>query len=169
MVSQELNFVLNDAVTFVRQHRHEYITVDHLFFVLLNNEHVAGVLMNCGLSISFLKNAMENHLAQHSNETSMNKEEYEPLETIALRRVIESMMLHVKSAGKQEANVYDLLIAMMDESNAFCVSLLMQHGIDKLAIIEEVTAQVQPHEKSSVAQRRQEIRPLRWPLQQHPA
>ena len=147
MVSQELNFVLNDAVTFVRQHRHEYITVDHLFFVLLNNEHVAGVLMNCGLSISFLKNAMENHLAQHSNETSMNKEEYEPLETIALRRVIESMMLHVKSAGKQEANVYDLLIAMMDESNAFCVSLLMQHGIDKLAIIEEVTAQVQPHEK----------------------
>ena len=29
--------------------------------------------MNCGLSISFLKNAMENHLAQHSNETSEGK------------------------------------------------------------------------------------------------
>ena len=146
MVNQELNFVFNDAITFVRKHRYEYITVDHLFFALLNNEHVADVLMNCGLSITFLQRSMEKYFVANPNIVPVD-ENYEPLETVALTRVIESMMLHVKSAGKAEASVYDLLIALMDESNAFCVSLLMQQGIDKLAIIEEVTAHVQPHEK----------------------
>ncbi|MBP9491777.1 MAG: ATP-dependent Clp protease ATP-binding subunit ClpA [Sulfurospirillum sp.] len=146
MVNQELNFVFNDAITFVRKHRYEYITVDHLFFALLNNEHVAGILMNCGLSVTFLQRSMEKYFVANPNIVPAD-ENYEPLETVALTRVIESMMLHVKSAGKAEASVYDLLIALMDESNAFCVSLLMQQGIDKLAIIEEVTAHVQPHEK----------------------
>ncbi len=148
MVSQELNFVFNDAVAFVRQRHDEYITVDHLFFVLLNNEHIAGVLMNCGISVSFLKNAMEEYLSKHTiAHTTDDTRSDEPMETVALTRVIESMMMHIKSAGKQEASVYDLLIAIMDESNTFCVSLLMQQGIDKLTIVEEVTAQVQPHEK----------------------
>ena len=146
MVSQELNFVFNDAITFVRKHRYEYITVDHLFFALLNNEHIAGLLMNCGLSITFLQRSMEKYFVANPNIVPAD-ENYEPLETVALTRVIESMMLHVKSAGKAEASVYDLLIALMDENNAFCVSLLMQQGVDKLTIIEEVTALVQPHEK----------------------
>jgi len=146
MVSQELNFVFNDAITFVRKHRYEYITVDHLFFALLSNEHVAGILMNCGLSITFLQRSMEKYFVANPNIVPVD-ENYEPLETVALTRVIESMMHHVKSAGKAEASVYDLLIALMDESNAFCVSLLMQQSVDKLTIIEEVTAHVQPHEK----------------------
>jgi ATP-dependent Clp protease ATP-binding subunit ClpA len=146
MVSQELNFVFNDAIAFVRKHRYEYITVDHLFFALLGNEHIAGVLINCGLSITFLQRSMEKYFVANPNIVPV-EETYEPLETVALTRVIESMMHHVKSAGKAEATVFDLLISMMDESNAFCVSLLMQQGVDKLAIIEEVTAQVQPHEK----------------------
>lgn len=150
MVSQELNFVFNDAVAFVRRHRYEYITVDHLFFALLSNEHVAGLLMNCGLSIPFLQRSMEKYFTANPNVISTD-EQYEPLETVALTRVIESMMLHVKSAGKAEASVYDLLIAMMDEHNAFCVSLLMQQSVDKLTIIEEVTAQVQPHEKEGLS------------------
>jgi ATP-dependent Clp protease ATP-binding subunit ClpA len=146
MVSQELNFVFNDAIAFVRKHRYEYITVDHLFFALLGNEHVVEILMNCGLSITSLQRSMEKYFVANPNVVPVD-ETYEPLETVALTRVIESMMLHVKSAGKAEASVYDLLIAMMDESNAFCVSLLMQQGVDKLTIIEEVTAHVQPHEK----------------------
>jgi len=149
MVSQELNFVFNDAIAFVRKHRYEYITVDHLFFALLSNEHVVEILMNCGLSITSLQRSMEKYFVANPNIVPVD-ETYEPLETVALTRVIESMMLHVKSAGKVEASVYDLLIAMMDESNAFCVSLLMQQGVDKLTIIEEVTAHVQPHEKEDM-------------------
>ncbi|ACZ12641.1 ATP-dependent Clp protease ATP-binding subunit ClpA [Sulfurospirillum deleyianum] len=146
MVSQELNFVFNDAISFVRKHRFEYITVDHLFFALLSNEHIIALLQECGVSVMVLKRAMEKYFAVHP-QVVPSDENYEPAETVALSRVIESMMLHVKSAGKTEASVYDLLIAMMDEQNAFCVALLMQHGVDKLMIIEEVTALSLPEEK----------------------
>lgn len=148
MVNQELNFVFNDAITFVRKHRYEYITVDHLFFALLNNEHVVELLSNCGLSIIFLQRSMEKYFVANP-QVVPTEESYEPLETVALSRVIETMMLHVKSAGKTEASVYDLLISMMDESNAFCVSLLLQQGVDKLMIIEEVTALSAPQNKES--------------------
>ena len=146
MVNQELNFVFNDAIAFVRKHRYEYITVDHLFFALLGNEHVSELLINCGLSITFLQRSMEKYFVANP-QVVPNEESYEPLETVALSRVIETMMLHVKSAGKSEANVFDLLIALMDESNAFCVSLLLQQGVDKLLIVEEVTAMSAPQNK----------------------
>ena len=146
MVNQELNFVFNDAIAFVRKHRYEYITVDHLFFALLSNENIAELLINCGLSITFLQRSMEKYFVANP-QVVPTEENYEPLETVALTRVIESMMLHVKSAGKSEASVYDLLIAMMDESNAFCVSLLLQQGVDKLFIVEEVTALSAPQHK----------------------
>ncbi|NCB55609.1 MAG: ATP-dependent Clp protease ATP-binding subunit ClpA, partial [Epsilonproteobacteria bacterium] len=148
MVSQELNFVFNDAMTFVRKHRYEYITIDHLFYALLSNESIVDLLINCGLSITFLQRSMEKYFAAHP-QIVPNEENYEPVETVALTRVIETMMLHVKSAGKSEANVYDLLIAMMDEPNAFCVSLLVQQGADKLLITEEVTAMSAPEHKKS--------------------
>jgi ATP-dependent Clp protease ATP-binding subunit ClpA len=146
MVNQELNFVFNDAIAFVRKHRYEYITVDHLFFALLSNEHVAELLINCGLSITFLQRSMEKYFVANP-QVVPTEESYEPLETVALSRVIETMMLHVKSAGKSEASVYDLLIALMDEGNAFCVSLLLQQGVDKLLIVEEVTALSAPQNK----------------------
>ncbi len=146
MVSQELNFVFNDAIAFVRKHRYEYITVDHLFFAMLSNEHIVELLIRCGLSITFLQRSMEKYFIANP-QVVPSEESYEPVETVALTRVIESMMLHVKSAGKTEANVYDLLISLMDENNAFCVSLLLQHGVDKLLIIEEVTALTSPQHK----------------------
>jgi len=149
MVSQELNFVFNDAIAFVRKHRYEYITVDHLFFALLSNEHVAELLINCGLSITFLQRSMEKYFVANP-QVVPSEESYEPLETVALSRVVESMMLHVKSAGKSEASVFDLLIAMMDESNAFCVSLLLQQGVDKLLVVEEVTTMSAPHNKEQI-------------------
>jgi len=146
MVNQELNFVFNDAIAFVRKHRYEYSTVDHLFFALLSNEHVAELLINCGLSITLLQRSMEKYFVANP-QVVPTEESYEPLETVALSRVIETMMLHVKSAGKSEASVYDLLIALMDEGNAFCVSLLLQQGVDKLLIVEEVTALSAPQNK----------------------
>ncbi len=155
MVSQELNYVFNDAIAFVRKHRYEYITVDHLFFALLNNEHVVELLVNCGLSITFLQRSMEKYFVANP-QVVPSDENYEPLETVALSRVVESMMLHVKSAGKSEASVFDLLIAMMDESNAFCVSLLLQQGVDKLLIVEEVTAMSAPqHKEQSLAEQKE--------------
>lgn len=155
MVSQELNYVFNDAIAFVRKHRYEYITVDHLFFALLNNEHVTELLINCGLSITFLQRSMEKYFVANP-QVVPSDENYEPLETVALSRVVESMMLHVKSAGKSEASVFDLLIAMMDESNAFCVSLLLQQGVDKLLIVEEVTAMSAPQHKEQSLNEQQE-------------
>lgn len=155
MVSQELNYVFNDAIAFVRKHRYEYITVDHLFFALLNNEHVTELLINCGLSITFLQRSMEKYFVANP-QVVPSDENYEPLETVALSRVVESMMLHVKSAGKSEASVFDLLIAMMDESNAFCVSLLFQQGVDKLLIVEEVTAMSAPQHKEQSLNEQQE-------------
>lgn len=155
MVSQELNYVFNDAIAFVRKHRYEYITVDHLFFALLNNEHVTELLINCGLSITFLQRSMEKYFVANP-QVVPSDENYEPLETVALSRVVESMMLHVKSAGKSEASVFDLLIAMMDESNAFCVSLLLQQGVNKLLIVEEVTAMSAPQHKEQSLNEQQE-------------
>ncbi|MDD3324810.1 MAG: ATP-dependent Clp protease ATP-binding subunit ClpA [Sulfurospirillaceae bacterium] len=148
MVSQALNYVFNDAILFVRKYKHEYITVDHVFYALLGNEEVANVLKKCGVDIEATSMELDRYF-ELNTKILTDKDDYEPFETVALTRVIESMIVHAKGAGKSEASVFDLLISIFEEKEAYCVELLEAQGVEKLMILEEVTSITSPHEISS--------------------
>ena len=67
MVSQELNFVFNDAVTYVRKHRYEYITVDHVFLALLGNDQIAKILMFFLRIFNFVNRTLKYHFLDWTN------------------------------------------------------------------------------------------------------
>ncbi len=143
MVSQELNVLFSDAVNFVKKHKYEYITIEHIFFAMLKNESIIEVLKKCNADIEEISNSLRQHFTLYS-PIVINKEEYEPFESVALSRVIENMMLHSKSAGKVEANVFDLLVSIFQEEHSYSAQLLLQQGISRLEILEAITNMTSP-------------------------
>ena len=62
-----------------------------------------------------------------------------PIETLAVTRVIEIMINHVRGSQRKEAQVGDLLAAILEEDKAFCSKLLHNQGITRLNIFEYIT------------------------------
>lgn len=142
MVSQELNSVFADAITFAKENRHEYITIEHIFFALLHNKEMEKLLVDMGADVQTLMHALREYFYKNIDKVAEEKA-YEPFETVSLTRAIESMMMHVKSAGKVEANLNDMLVALFDEAHSYTVMLLKEQGIEKTDVIEVVSQDVQ--------------------------
>lgn len=138
MISKELNSILNDALDFARENKHEYISIEHVFFTLLSNEHVVDILKKCGADVDVLRKNLISHLRSVFQPLPLDVA-HDPFETVALARVMNNMITHTKAAEKKEASIEDLLISLYEEENSYSLYLLKQQGISKLDILEVVT------------------------------
>jgi len=148
MVSQELNILFSDAINFVKEHKYEYITIEHIFFAMLKNESIREVLTQCNANVDEISNDLRKYFTMHS-PIVLHKQEYDPIESVSLSRVVENMMLHSKSAGKVEANVFDLLVSIFQEEHSYSAWLLQQQGVSRLEILEAITNMTTPEQKES--------------------
>jgi len=97
MLNKELNSVLNEALEFAKNSRHEYVTIEHVFFSLLTNEQAIELLKKLGADTEFLHERIKTHL--DSVFKPLPEDNYhDPFETVALARVIDSMITHIKGA-----------------------------------------------------------------------
>ena len=138
MVSEELNSVFSDAISFAKENHHEYITIEHIFFALLHNNQIEEILFKCGADCDFLKKNLMAYFLNHVEKIATN-DDYNPFETVSLTRVIESMMIHVKGAGKSQATLTDMLVAMFDEEHSYSIAILKSQGVEKLDVLEVIT------------------------------
>ena len=138
MISNQLNSIFKEAVRYAKSHRHEYLTVEHVFLALLNSKEGAAILQEAGADIVTLKKKLIQHLENTLKPLPQNVVR-EPFETVALSRVIENMIRHIQSAEKKEATVGDLLAALFDEEHSYSVYLLKEQGISKLDILEIIS------------------------------
>ena len=67
MLSKETEKTLNQAFTYAHGKRHEFITVEHLLLVLLDNATVKSILHACGCDAMVLRG----ELSQFIDENSM--------------------------------------------------------------------------------------------------
>ncbi len=138
MLNKELNSILNEALEYAKKSRHEYVTIEHVFYSLLTNEYAIEILKACDADTDFLYERIRTHL--DSVFKPLPEDNYhDPFETVALARVIDSMITGMKNADKSEANVGDLLVALFEEERSYSVYLLKQQGVAKLSIIEAIT------------------------------
>jgi ATP-dependent Clp protease ATP-binding subunit ClpA len=147
MLNKELNSVLNEALEFAKKSRHEYVTIEHVFYSLLTNEQAIEVLKKCGADTNFLHERIKTHLDSVFKPLPDDKY-HDPFETVALARVIDTMITHIKGADKKQASVGDLLASLYEEERSYSVYLLKQQGVSKLAIVEAITEEKHKEEVS---------------------
>ena len=61
MLTRELEETLNLAVEEAVRHKHEFVTLEHLLFALLEDSAAREILFNCGVQIDELARALQEY------------------------------------------------------------------------------------------------------------
>ena len=66
------------------------------------------------------------------------RDDHDPEPTAAFRRVLQRAVLHVRGAGREEADGGDVLVALFHERRSHAVALLEARGVTRLDVMEYV-------------------------------
>ncbi len=140
MISAQLNSIFQKAVALARHQRHEYLTIEHVMLSLVNSPEGEMIIRACGGDIETIKESLGNYLL-HTLEPLPDDVIQEPFETVALARMIDEMMRHVRSAQKQHADVGDFIAAIYEEDHTYARLLLEEYGISRVDLLEAISHQ----------------------------
>ncbi len=138
MLSQELEFSLNNAFQRAREKRHEFITVEHLLAALLDNPSAARVLRACGGNIDELRRHLGTFLDENVPKLSPGSE-IDTQPTIGFQRVIQRAVLHVQGVGKKEVTGANVLVAIFGEKESHAVYFLHKQNISRFDVVNFIS------------------------------
>src|SRR5688572_6310323 len=147
MFSQALEIVLTVAYREATARRHTHLTLEHLLYALAHDPDGERILAACGADLPQLRRDLDKYL-QESVEQFSRGQQKEPEQTMAFRRVLQTAVLHVQSAGRQEVQSGDVLAATLQQSKSYAAQLLANQGVSRLDILEYIThgiSKVPPH------------------------
>ena len=138
MLDSELEKNLNDAFKLAHKKKHEFVTVEHLFLSLLDNNEALEVLNYCSADIEALQKNLETHITETTPVIS-EEDDLEIQPTLGFQRVLQRAVFHVQSSGKKEVNGANLLAAIFSEKESHSVYLLQQEGITRLDVVSFIS------------------------------
>jgi len=138
VLSNELEYCLNDAFHQAREARHEYLTVEHLLLAILDTPKVREVLRACGADTIKLKQELKEHIDQ-STPRLEEGEEREVQPTLGFQRVLQRAVFHVQSSGKKEVGVSNVLVAIFSEKQSHAVFLLNRQHVTRLDAVNYIS------------------------------
>ena len=138
MLSNELEYCLNDAFHRAREARHEYLTVEHLLLAILETPKVREILRACGADLTKLKQDLKEHIDQSTPHLE-ESEEREVQPTLGFQRVLQRAVFHVQSSGKKEVGVGNVLVAIFSEKQSHSVFLLNRQHVARLDVVNYIS------------------------------
>ena len=140
MLNKDLEQTLNEAFVFARQHRHEFMTVEHLLLMLLDNTAAQEALKACGAGIE----ALRAELTDFVNETTplmseQQSSERETQPTLGFQRVLQRAVFHVQSSGKGEVTGANVLVAIFSEQESQAVYILKKADVTRLDVVNYIS------------------------------
>jgi ATP-dependent Clp protease ATP-binding subunit ClpA len=138
VLSNELEYCLNDAFHQAREARHEYLTVEHLLLAILDTPKVREILRACGADLAKLKQEIKEHIDQSTPRLD-ESEEREVQPTLGFQRVLQRAVFHVQSSGKKEVGVANVLVAIFSEKQSHAVYLLNRQHVARLDVVNYIS------------------------------
>jgi ATP-dependent Clp protease ATP-binding subunit ClpA len=135
MFSTSVEVVLHIAFREAVSRRHAYLTLEHLLYALAHDPDGERILGAVGTDLGLLRRNLNAYL-DHSVEQLPRGQEREPEQTIAFRRVLQAAVMHVQSAQRQEAQVGDILAAILQQPKTHAASMLAEQGVTRLDVLE---------------------------------
>jgi ATP-dependent Clp protease ATP-binding subunit ClpA len=136
--SPSLEVILTVAYREAAARHHTHLTLEHLLYALAHDPDGERILAACGADLPQLRRDLDKYLDEHIERFTRGQEK-EPDQTMAFRRVLQTAVLHVQSAGRQEVQSGDVLAATLQQSKSYAAQLLAAQGVSRLDILEYIT------------------------------
>jgi len=140
MLNKDLEQTLNEAFIFAREHRHEFMTVEHLLLALLDNASAKDALKACGANIESIKKELTDFV-KDTTPLLLDEQgrERETQPTLGFQRVLQRAVFHVQSSGKDEVTGANVLVAIFSEQESQAVYILKKADVTRLDVVNFIS------------------------------
>ena len=138
MFSASLELILNVAYREAASRRHTHLTLEHLLYALAHDPEGERILAACGADLPNLRQTLDEFLAT-LERFGKGERTTEPAQTLGFRRVLQTAVLHVQSAGKDEVRSGDILAAILQQPKAYAAQLLETQGVTRLDVLNYIS------------------------------
>ncbi len=129
-LNENLSSIFQKTLNFVEEMHHDIVTIEHAFYVLLNNPLGNQLVSATGVNTQDLLDSLTKYLNTYIPKGRLLKDLEAPHQTPAFMRVFEQMITHAKNANKSSIGVGDFFVAIMQEKECHCARLLRARGVN---------------------------------------
>ena len=136
MIQKDLEIALYTAFREAQDRRNEFLTLEHLLYVLCFDKTTKKILRGCGADIGVLKKDLDAFIEKEMEKLG---EPDEPQQTRAFQRVMQRAILHVQSSGAEEVDGGNVLVALFSEPDSYAVYFLEKQGLNRLEVVSFIS------------------------------
>lgn len=138
MLTRELEETLSFAVDEAVKHRHEFVTLEHLLFALLEDSAAREILFNCGAELDEIGRALQEYFENVIEKIPPNVKRMPEL-TSTFQSTISYAVLQAEGSGQGAVDGGNILGAMYQAEQSYAVYLLLQQGVSRLDILNYIS------------------------------
>lgn len=138
MISKELQESLNLALAEAAKRRHEYLTLEHLLYALLEDKGACDIIKACGGSVKNIRQELDTFLNENMEQLP-NGVDAMPSYTAALERVLTRAYMQAESSAQTTIDSGNVIAAMFQEKRSHSVYLLEKEGITRLDVLSYIS------------------------------
>jgi ATP-dependent Clp protease ATP-binding subunit ClpA len=145
--SQNLQKIFETAVSTAKKLGHEYITIEHIIFGILNDPESYAMIEGFGADANFRKTNLDHYIKTNLNDIKVNLPDVKPKKTNSVERVLNRCFTQVLFSGRQKIEVADVIISVLNEKNSFGFYFLNKGGVTKEKFVKFFQEIVVVHEE----------------------
>jgi ATP-dependent Clp protease ATP-binding subunit ClpA len=115
---------------------HEYVTLEHLLYVLMDEQDVLELLGKMGCSHANIIRDLEENLAQRDDITVEKLDGMGPRQTLALDRVFNRAVTQVIFTGRKQMFCKDLIVSLLSETSSHAAYILKKNGASRDKVVK---------------------------------
>ncbi len=143
-MANEIDNIITGAINLASEQKHEYVTLEHLMYCLLEDEDVVDVLETIECDWPTAKEDLKNYLQDPEQNNLIGENPYEgrPKKTTSVERVMQRAFAQVIFSARDQINTPDLFVSILSEDDAMAKYICELNGIDRLSVVEGLTKRV---------------------------
>ena len=131
--SPEIENIIEQAIAFAKERKHQYCTVEHLLLALITHTPFNKCLDSFGADVNLMIQEVSSYLdGLHAIEVSnVTADQVQPRKTNSLERVMNRSVTQVLFTGRRQVTTIDLYLSMASEGNSHAHYFLLKYGVNK--------------------------------------
>lgn len=147
MISKELDKRLGKAIDLATKKSHEFVTLEHFTYCLLEAPQVIEVCEKLNVNVADIKKELQSYINKNETLTEDQKKTFaegDPSEwkaqlTVSVHRAFERAALQMQNAGRSEINELSVFISVFDEKKSKASFVLQKMGLTQFDVISVVS------------------------------
>jgi|TARA_B110000977_G_scaffold193281_1_gene268031 ATP-dependent Clp protease ATP-binding subunit ClpA len=142
MFSKELEISIASLFDKAHEANIQYITVEHLFLMILNDYDVKEFIESHNVQLESLRDKLNNHLKDSAVIKTDAQKTVQP--TLGFQRVLQRAVFHIQSSGKGVVKPINILVAIFSEKESHSVYILNKSNINRLDVVTFISHGASP-------------------------